>query len=80
MPDLPRSERRTQNRVVRLFTDEGRADNLGYLYLGDLSKEPRNRCLRSTELELILLERSAKPHDIKQAMMQELLTGKTLLV
>ena len=58
MPEHPRSERKTQNRVIQLFTGPG---GLGFCCLSEGNKREKTRAL-------------------KQAIVQELLTGRTRLV
>jgi type I restriction enzyme R subunit len=75
MPNQARSERKTQNRVISLFTDRKIKNYLGYNYLGDWSKNDNNQPIITDLLKENLQKRGYTNQHISAAIQKLLIAA-----
>ena len=75
MPNQARSERKTQNRVISLFTDRKIKNYLGYNSLGDWSKNDNNQPIITDLLKENLKKRGYTNQHISAAIQKLLIAA-----
>ena len=75
MDNIGKPEYVTQNRVIHLFQNE-----LNYDYLGNWQDRENNSNIETDLLSDFLSQSGYNAQQIKQGMMQELLTGRIRLI
>ena len=74
MPEIPRSERKTQNRLIERLTGAG---GLGYRYLGEWNQRETHRCIEVDLLRANLLKRGYSKAHISAALQKLLAATET---